>query len=110
MSIVVDMTKKAAVRFGATGLDQLVQEVRTVLSTRKGSVPLDRDFGLSWDIVDMPVSAAGPRCIAEIGRQLEKHVPRIKVETVAFKPSDFGDGILKPVVTVSVREEYRHEL
>lgn len=110
MSIVVDMTKKTEVRFGATGLDQLVQEIRTVLSTRKGSVPLDRGFGLSWDIVDMPVSVAGPRCIAEIGRQLEKYVPRIKVETVAFKPSDTDDGILKPVVTVSVREEYRHEL
>ena len=27
---------------------EILQNVRTILSTRKGSVPLDRDFGLTW--------------------------------------------------------------
>ena len=28
---------------------EIIQNVRTILATRKGDVPLDREFGLSWD-------------------------------------------------------------
>jgi phage baseplate assembly protein W len=96
---------------GATGLAGLAQEIRTVLATRKGSVPLDRDFGLSWDVVDMPMPEALPYLVAEIGRALERHVPRVRVRDIGFAKSaaDTGDGVLRPVVTVEIREEYLHE-
>lgn len=67
----VDMRRKKGVRIGAAGLDGLEQEIRTLLSTRKGSVPLDRDFGLTWQYVDLPMPEAMPYMIAEIARQLE---------------------------------------
>lgn len=102
----VDMRVKRGVRVGATGLDGLEQEIRTLLSTRKGSVPLDRDFGLTWQYVDLPMPEAMPYMIAEIARQLEKYVPRIKVRDIRFQSDDPLEGILQPTVTVEIREKY----
>lgn len=102
----VDMRVKRGVRVGATGLDGLEQEIRTLLSTRKGSVPLDRDFGLTWGYVDLPMPEAMPYMISEMARQLEKYVPRIKVRDIAFRSDDPLEGILQPTVTVEIRKEY----
>ena len=85
------------------------EEIRMLLATRKGSVPLDRDFGLSWDYVDMPMSEAMPYMVAEIGRQLERHVPRIRVRDISFSSDDAVDGRLIPRVTVEIREAYRDD-
>lgn len=102
----VDMSKEIAVKIGATGFAGLEQEIRTLLSTRKGSVPLDRDFGITWDYVDMPINDAMPYIVAEIGMQLEKYVPRISVKDIAFSSDDALDGQLKPKVICEIREEY----
>ena len=40
--LTVSMSKTSGVKIGAIGIAQLEQEIRTVLATRKGSVPLDR--------------------------------------------------------------------
>lgn len=105
--LTVDMARPAAVRIGATGLEGLAQEIRTVLATRLGSVPLDRDFGLSWDFVDRPMSEAMQLMVAEIGSRLERHVPRIRVRDIAFSSDNPVEGRLCPRVTVEIREEYR---
>ncbi len=108
MELIVDMRLSLGVQIGASGLAGLAQEIRTVLATRKGSVPLDRDFGLSWDVVDLPMPQALPLLVAEIGQALERHVPRIRVRDVHFDNvlQDTLDGVLKPRVTVEIRKEY----
>ena len=112
MELTVDMNVPATVEIGATGLRALAQEIRTVLATRKGSVPLDRDFGLSWDFLDSPLPESRLLLVAEIGPALERYVTRIKVKSVSFSgtASEAADGILKPVVTVEIRKEYIDEL
>lgn len=102
-TLTVDMAQRAGIRIGATGLEGLAQEIRILLATRKGSVPLDRDFGLSWDYVDMPYM------VAEIGQQLERYVPRIRVRDISFSSDDAADGRLIPRVTVEIREAYRDD-
>ncbi len=109
MQLVVDTSLPRPLIIGATGLEGLEQEIRVVLATRKGSVPLDRDFGISWDFVDLPMSEAMPRMIAEMGCQLEKYVPRIRVRDIAFSSDNAMEGHLQPVVTVEIREEYRND-
>ena len=104
--LVVNMAERRSVVIGATGIVQLEQEIRTVLDTRKGSVPLDRDFGLSWDYVDLPLTEAMPYMVAEIGQQLEKYVPRIRVRDIAFSSDEPVEGVLMPAVTVEIRPEY----
>lgn len=108
--LVVDMSLPSTVVIGATGLVGLAQEIRTVLATRKGSVPLDRDFGLTWDHVDMPMNMATQSMIAEIGQQLERYVPRIRVTDISFVNNAANGGAMEgqliPRVTVEIREEY----
>ena len=111
MDLTVDMSVPASVEIGATGLKGLAQEIRTVLATRKGSVPLDRDFGLSWDVIDLPLPEVRPLLVAEIGQSLERYVPRIRVRSVTFKTDTDSavEGRLLPVVTVEIRKEYIDE-
>lgn len=111
MELTVDMGVPASVEIGATGLRGLAQEIRTALATRKGSVPLDRDFGLSWELIDLPLPESRPLLVAEIGRALECCVPRIKVKSVTFRTDTSGaaDGKLTPVVTVEIRKEYLND-
>lgn len=103
-------TLPAEVVVGATGLTGLMQEVRTVMVTRKGSVPLDREFGLDWSVIDCPVQEFRPRYVADVTRQIEKYVPRVRVVEVNFQAaSDIVDGFVHPVVKISIRPEYAHE-
>lgn len=89
-----------------TEVVEILQNVRTILATRKGSVPLDRDFGLSWQYLDDPTAVAQMQMKSEIIDAIETYEPRAKVKSVEFKSSqtDSLDGILKPVVTVSIGE------
>lgn len=97
------------IQIGATGLQGLYQEINTLLSTRKGFVPLDRDFGVSWDFVDSPINEAKPAIIAELVMQLQKYIPRIKVTGIEFESMPNLNGRLYPKIIFTIREEYRHE-
>lgn len=110
MQVVVDAALPAHIVVGATGLTGLAQEIRTVLATRKGSVPLDREFGLDWSVIDCPVQSFKSRYVADVSQQVERYVPRVKVLKVQFiAGTDAIEGILHPVVTVSIRPEFIHE-
>ena len=111
MDFVVDTTLPATIVIGATGLVGLAQEVRTLLATRKGSVPLDRDYGVDWSFVDAPVTDAMPRIVAEYARQIERYIPRVQVRSITFAPakSEALEGRLCPVVSLSVRKEFLHD-
>lgn len=109
----VNANLPASIVIGATGLAGLAQEVRTVITTRKGSVPLDRDFGIAWDVIDSPIGSVLPSYIADVAVQIETYVPRVEVLSVEYQPASGGDaakeaadGLLRPVVTVRVRKEY----
>lgn len=97
------------IQIGATGLQGLYQEIHTLLATRKGSVPLDRDFGVSWDFVDSPINEAKPAIVAELVMQLQKYIPRIKVTGIEFESMPNLNGRLYPKIIFTIREEYRHE-
>ena len=97
----------------AKGFDALAQEICVLLSTRKGSVPLDRDFGLDWSFIDSPLPSAMPLYVAEVARQIEKYIPRVQFIRVDFNENanmmDLMNGILKPIVVIKIRREYEHE-
>ena len=112
MRITVDTLQPMAVEIGATGIRQLAQELRTLLATCRGSVPLDRDFGVSWDMIDKSLPQARQMLIAEIAQQIEKYIPRVKFESIEFphlEPEESADGLLAAKVSVTIREEYLHE-
>ena len=107
----IDTTLPAEIIINAKGLVGLAQEVRTVMTTRKGSVPLDRDFGVDFTVIDEPVNSVKPIYVGEVAAQIERYVPRVEVLSITFKPSpsEAVDGLLRPVAKVRVRKEYRHD-
>lgn len=86
---------------------EIVQNVRTILRTRLGSVPLFRDFGITWDHIDKPLPVAKALMIAAVIEAVEQFEPRAKVRNVSFEEtaSDAAEGILKPKVIISIGEE-----
>ncbi|WP_295163446.1 GPW/gp25 family protein [Selenomonas sp. F0473] len=84
-------------------LEEVIQNVRTILTTRRGSVPLDRDFGMNTDFVDQPVSRVRAILLTEIIETVERYEPRVKVIEVHF--SGVGvEGEVVPVVKVAIAE------
>lgn len=88
-------------------LREIAQNVRTILSTVLGSVPLDRTFGINSDMLDAPQPVAQAMLVSEIVTAVERNEPRVRVVGVAWeKPSnetDTQNGVLIPRVTVETR-------
>jgi hypothetical protein len=101
MSVEIDLVQPQAIEIGATGASEIYQNVRTILLTRKGTVPLDRQFGLDADILDAPTARAQALLSAAIAEAVDTYEPRARVESVEFTGG--MDGGLHPVVRISVR-------
>lgn len=88
---------------------EILQNVRTILNTRIGSVPLDRELGISWEHLDKPMHIAKTQMMVDVIDALERHEPRVRVKEVRFDESDAVEGVLKPVVVVSIGEDEEEE-
>lgn len=86
-----------------TELLEIIQNVRTIMTTTIYSVPLDRKFGLNPDMLDLPLPLAQARLSAEIVGAVEKFEPRVEVTQVSFD-GDGMDGILRPSVSLRIKE------
>ena len=89
------------VDFAATGVDEVLQNIRTLLVTKKFSVPLDRDLGLDFRVLDQPLPKAQAALRVEIIEAIRKYEPRAHVMRVDFDGTAI-DGHLIPKVTVSI--------
>ena len=89
------------INFSATGVDEVLQNVRTILATKKHSVPLDREFGLDYSLLDRPLPRAQTAMRVEIIEAIRKYEPRAKVTRIDFDGTAI-DGYLAPKVTVSI--------
>lgn len=69
-------------------------------STRAGSQPMDRDFGIDYDnIVGMPIEVAKNKLALEIISKTEKYEPRVIVDSVDFL-ADSANGLLIPIIHI----------
>lgn len=84
-----------------TKFEEILQNVRSILTTPKYSIPLNREFGLSVTMLDNPLPAAQARLTGEIIAAIHKWEPRVRVTQVSYK-GDAIDGIIKPVVRVKI--------
>ncbi|WP_022850651.1 GPW/gp25 family protein [Limisalsivibrio acetivorans] len=92
------------IAFFPGGHHDIFQNVATIITTTKGSVPLDRDFGISGTFLDSPAPVAQAKLRGEIVSAIEMYEPRAYVTGVSFRGDD--DGRLWPVVQIGVKDEY----
>ncbi len=75
--------------------------LRVLYRTPVGSVALDRDFGLDWSFLDLPLPAAKARIEGELIRKTAKYEPRVKVREVSWD-YDGRTGKIKPKVVMEI--------
>lgn len=66
-------------------IEDLYQQARMVISTTKGTVPLNRDFGLSPELIDSPTINAIQALKLDIISQFKKYIPSLKLIDATFK-------------------------
>ena len=87
-------------------LTEIIQNVRTIISTTQFSVPLDRRFGIDGTVIDLPLPVAMARISAEV---ITEYEPRCRVVSVDFESTeatDVEEGHLLPKVSIAIKDEW----
>lgn len=104
MDIVIDQDTDAALVFAESDeITSIVQNIVILLNTRKGSIPLYRDFGLPMEFIDKSAEVAETLATLEISEALEKFEPRAALKDLRFVPS--RDGRMSIQVEVSIKND-----
>ena len=93
--------------FGASGVSEILQNVRTIMTTPKGSVPLRRGWFVDYSLLDQPLEVAKARLRAEIYEAVRQYEPRVEVTEIGFADTsdDLMSGRLIPRVKIEIIEE-----
>lgn len=98
------MTKKPfdfqmELAFSGDALAELDRSLTLLLSTREGTLPLNREFGINMDFLDLPPETAKSLYTAEITKKVAKFIPSVRVQEVRWSAGD--DGQLKSRVVIT---------
>lgn len=88
----------------STLVEEVLQNVAAIISTKRYTVPMDREFGVEFSFLDDPMPVAQARASAEIISAIQQHEPRCRVLSVSYD-GDAQEGILRPRVKVDVPNE-----
>lgn len=81
---------------------EVVKCLETLYGTETGEQILDRDFGISLDIIDQPISVAAARIAQEIIEKTEKYEPRAEIYQV--NPVGNANGELTVEVLIGLAQ------
>ena len=81
--------------FATDAMAELDRKLALLYSTREGTMPLDREFGINMDFVDMPPEAAKSLYTAEVTEKVAKFIPTVRVQEVAWGAGAQGNLIAK---------------
>ncbi|MCP4020939.1 MAG: hypothetical protein GY729_03780, partial [Desulfobacteraceae bacterium] len=95
------------IQIGNEGIREIIQNIKTIIATIKGTVPLDRTFGITGDFIDKPLPVAQAMFSGEIVEEVQKQESRVTVKNVSFVEDQAGaiDGSLAPKVTILINED-----
>jgi len=106
MSEFVVSTQEGEISFGNQSVVQeVIQNVRMIITTPKGTVPLDREFGIDNGSIDRPLAIAQARMSSDIVAQVKRYEPRARVTKIVYSDSSAAiDGKLKPIVRIEIND------
>ena len=64
--------------------EEILQNVKTLCSTIKYSVPMDRALGIDGALIDEPVNAVRGKYIQEVVKAVKEYEPRARISKVDF--------------------------
>lgn len=80
----------------------ILQNIQCILRTRKGTIPLYREFGLNMRFVDKPIPIARQMLYVDVKEAVEEFEPRVEVVDVRSVLSADDPGRLIPEVEVKI--------
>lgn len=87
--------------FGAVGRNEIFQNIKFIVLTEYFSVPLDREFGMSYSMVDRPIRVAEAILSQEVAYKISLYEPRAQFREINFKEGWLA-GKLSPSVKVAI--------
>lgn len=84
----------------ADEIEEVLQNVRMIIGTMKGTIPLKRNFGIDNEIIDLPMPIARAKIVNEIVKQVRENEPRAIIKRIEMA-SDMN-GSLKPRLELEV--------
>lgn len=84
----------------ASEVEEVLQNVKTILTTIQGSCPLFREFGISSDILDQPLQIAQAKITAELARQIANFEPRCQLKKILVDGDLNGELKITAVVDI----------
>ncbi len=85
--------------FADNAMARLDRQLALLLSTREGSMPLDREFGIKMDFLDRPPEVAKSLYTAEVTKKVAMFIPSVRVREVQWTRGEDGKQIKKVVIT-----------
>lgn len=79
----------------------ILQNVALIINTRKGTVPLYRDFGLKMDYLDKPANIAATLAAQDVQAAIDEYEPRAKVRAVNAECDAEGKLIISVEVDIN---------
>ena len=102
----VSAAESAALELGAADtVKSVLQAIKIILTTPKGTVPMYRDLGVNMDFLDLPAPGAEQRARMEIREAIEEWEPRATVKDITFSRDELQSGKLIPTVEVEINIE-----
>lgn len=86
------------------GVRDILRNIALLLATPKGSVPLCRDYGIDWAILDLPVSLANARIVSEVREAIDEWTSGAEFLSARCEPDPNDPGRLIAVVNVEITE------
>ncbi|MCM3141295.1 GPW/gp25 family protein [Brevibacillus sp. MER 51] len=95
-------SKRTWVNFAPpTLLEEVQQNLRTIMTTALGTAPGSRGIGVPWDIVDEPLHIARARMTGVLMSAISEQEPRAQVTRVTFNEQSVEasmNGRLSPTI------------
>ncbi len=79
--------------------DDVLKRLEVLFATPKGSVVFDREFGLSPDIIDLPMNLARIRLTEDMHNLIKKYEPGYQLKEVLLENEKAGEQSFKVVIT-----------
>ena len=84
--------------FSDDRLADIDRQLNLLLTTRVGTMPLDREFGLAMDYLDRPAVLAKSLFVAELVEKVPRFIPAIRVQEVQWQAGADGHVCAKVVI------------
>lgn len=81
----------------------IIRCLNVLYGSRVGTLALDREFGIDWSFLDMPIDYAKAMIESELITKTRKYEPRAAVKQVIWV-GDAASGYINPKVVIDIEQ------